>query len=69
VPFLIEPTDVLGRRQGRPGARLHWYPDQDTRLRLALLEHDGRVWPAASLRRAFGSFEAEAHARAERQGG
>jgi hypothetical protein len=62
VPFLIEPVDNLGTRQGLLGARLNWYPDRATRLRVALLDDAGRVHPAASLRRAFGSFEVEAHA-------
>jgi hypothetical protein len=62
IPFLIEAVDVLGTRQGRLGARLNWYPDQATRVRLALLEYGGRMGPAVSLRRAFGAFEVDAHA-------
>ncbi len=62
APFVIEPIDAIGTRQGILGARLDWYPDHQTRLRLAVLEHDGRLHPAVSLRRALGSFEVEAHA-------
>jgi hypothetical protein len=64
VPFSIEAVDVLGRRRGRLGARLHWYPDQATRVRLALLEHDGSLHPAVSLRYAPAAYEIEAHALA-----
>jgi hypothetical protein len=62
VPFSIEPQDALATRQGRLGARLNWYPDQATRVRLALLEDGGSLQPGVSLRRAFASFEVEAHA-------
>lgn len=64
LPFSIEAVDVLGTRQGRLGARLNWYPDQATRVRLALLEDGGSLQPAVSLRHAFTSFEVEAHALA-----
>lgn len=62
LPFSIEPVDVLGNRLGRLGARLLWYPDPSTRMRLALVEDAGRLFPAVSLRREFASFEVEAHA-------
>ncbi len=68
VPFSIEAADTLGTRQGRLGARLNWYADQATRLRLAMLEDEGRVQPLVSLRRAFTSFEVEAHALAFGEG-
>ncbi len=64
LPFSIEAVDVLGTRQGRLGARINWYPDQATRVRLALLEDGGSLQPSMSLRRAFTSFEVEAHALA-----
>ncbi len=64
LPFSIEAVDVLGTRQGRLGARLNWYPDQATRVRLALLEDGGSLQPSMSLRRAFTSFEVEVHALA-----
>lgn len=64
VPFAIETADAIGTRQGRLGARVHWYPDDATRVRLALLEHGGTARPALSLRRALPSVEMEAHALA-----
>lgn len=64
VPILIESVDILGTRQGRLGARLNWYPDHATRVRLALLEDSGSLQPAVSLRRALSSLEVEAHALA-----
>ncbi len=64
LPFSIEPVDILGTRLGRLGARLLWYPDQATRVRLALLEDGGRLLPAVSVRREFTSFEIEGHALA-----
>ncbi|HEU5300015.1 MAG TPA: hypothetical protein VFW08_11020 [bacterium] len=62
LPFSIERVDALGNRLGRLGARLQWYPDPSTRLRLALTEDAGRLLPGASLRRQFPSFEVEVHA-------
>ena len=61
LPFSIEPVDVVGNRLGWLGARLLWYPNPSTRVRLALIEDAGRMLPAASLRHEFPSFEVEAH--------
>jgi hypothetical protein len=62
IPFSIEDVDVLGTRHGRAGVRAVWHPDSATRLRAALLEHAGGLYPAVSLRRQFASFELEGHA-------
>jgi hypothetical protein len=62
IPFSVEEVDLLGTRLGRAGARLLWSPDAATRIRAALLEQAGALYPALSLRRQFASFEIEAHA-------
>jgi hypothetical protein len=62
IPFSVEEVDVLGTRLGRAGVRVLWHPDPATRLRAALLEQSGGLFPALSLRRQFASFELEGHA-------
>ncbi len=62
LPFAVEPVDALGRRGGLPGLRASWFPDDATRLRLALAAVEGRFAPVFSLRRQFVTFEAEGHA-------
>ena len=62
IPFSVEDTDVLGTRLGRAGVRLIWTPDPATRIRAALFEQSGGIFPALSLRRQFASFELEGHA-------
>jgi hypothetical protein len=62
IPLSVEDVDVLGTRLGRAGLRVLWHPDSATRLRAALLENAGSLYPALSLRRQFASFELEAHA-------
>lgn len=62
IPFSVEDIDVLGTRLGRAGVRLIWTPGPATRIRAALLEHSGGVYPALSIRRQFASFELEGHA-------
>jgi hypothetical protein len=64
IPFLVEDIDMLGTRLGRAGIRLIWNPDSATRIRGALLEQSGAVFPALSVRRQFASFEFEGHALA-----
>lgn len=62
LPFSIEPVDALGVRGGLAGIRSIWYPDDATRLRLALVGFGGGVAPIVSLRRQFAAFEVEGHA-------
>ncbi len=62
LPFSVEPVDALGRRGGVPGLRASWFPDDATRLRLALAAVDGRFASVLSLRRQFATFEMEGHA-------
>ncbi len=62
LPFTIEPVDALGGRGGLPGVRALWYPDEATRLRLALFEFEGSIAPLVSFRRQFATFEVEGHA-------
>jgi hypothetical protein len=62
IPFSVEDVDVLGTRLGRGGIRLTWNPDSATRVRGALLEQSGGLFPALSIRRQFASFELEGHA-------
>ena len=62
VPFAVEAVDALGTRLGRAGVRVLWHLDPATRLRAAVLEQAGGLFPALSLRRQFASFELEGHA-------
>lgn len=61
LPFSIEPVDALGERSGLAGMRVIWYPDESTRLRLALVEHQESFTPLLSVRRQFPAFELEGH--------
>ncbi len=62
IPYSIEPVDILMTRAGVAGARLQWFPDDRTRVRVAVLGDGVRVSPLLSLRREFTDFELEAHA-------
>src|SRR5574337_1301594 len=62
IPYSIEPVDILQTRAGVAGARLQWFPNTQTRLRVAMLEDGGRISPLVSARREFTDFEVEAHA-------
>lgn len=61
LPFSIEPLDGFGRRLGRSGARLIWYPHPALRVRAAVFEEAGSLLPALSVRRQFMGFEGEVH--------
>ncbi len=61
IPYSIEPVDILLTRAGVAGARLQWFPDDGTRVRVAVLADGVRVSPLLSFRREFTDLELEGH--------